>query len=52
MTCVSGNGPIRGVIFSYHLSLGSVIIVILFGSVDAANRAQCKVYWAVFMLWG
>jgi hypothetical protein len=39
MTCVSGNGPIRGAILSYHLLSGSVIIVMLFGSVDVANLA-------------
>jgi hypothetical protein len=43
MTCVSGNGPIKGAVLSYHLLSGSVIIVMLLESVDAANLAQYKV---------
>jgi hypothetical protein len=49
MTWMSGNGPIKGAILSYHLLSGSAIIVILFGSVDAASLAQYKVCWAAFM---
>ena len=39
MTCVSGKGPSNGVIFLYHFLSGRPIIVILLGSVEAANRA-------------
>jgi hypothetical protein len=37
MTCVSGKGLSNGVIFLYHFLSGRAIIVILSGSVEAAN---------------
>jgi hypothetical protein len=40
MTCVSGNGPMSGVIFLYQFLSGRAIIVILSGSLEAANRAE------------
>jgi hypothetical protein len=39
MTWMSGNGPMSGMIFLYQFLSGRAIIVILSGSLEAANRA-------------
>ena len=46
MTCVSGNGPIVGVIFWYQLISGITIIVTVVGSYLADSMAQCIACWA------
>ena len=39
MTCVSGNGPLYGVLFWYQLASGTASIVMVDGSYLAAIRA-------------
>ena len=41
MTCVSGNGPLCGVLFWYQLVSGMISSVMVDGSCLAASLAQC-----------
>jgi hypothetical protein len=41
MMCVSGNGPINGVLFWYQLASDITSMVMVDGSYLAASRAQC-----------
>jgi hypothetical protein len=52
MTCVSGNGPINGVVFWYQLMSGITSIVTVVGFYLADSRAQCIACWAVSSLCG
>ena len=52
MICVSGYGPECGLEFWYQLVSGEMIIVMVFGSILAARRAQCMACCRFVALFG